>query len=208
MEALPINGFDITIIIFILISGVLALFRGFFREFLSVVGWIGAIFVMLYGAPVLIPYLKPYITNETVNMIVCYAGVFMIALIFFLVLSHFLAKLVQGTTLGPIDRTIGFIFGLLRGVIVVALLYLVVVWVWPADKHSDWLKNAKTTPYIIATSDWIKTLVPAGTMDANEKPEKLKPIQLEPMKSKADDKQDQDQGGNYSKDESLDKLFN
>lgn len=209
METLPINGFDIAVIIFVLISAVLALFRGFLREFLSVIGWVGAVFVMLYGAPILMPLIQPYITNDTVNMIVCYVFVFLFSLIVFLIFSHFLAKLVHGgTSLGPIDRTIGFIFGIVRGVIVVALIYLVLVWVWPEDKHPIWIKDAKTIPYIASTANWIKTLVPGIEDQLIKKDMKLKPIQLDLIKSKATEKENQNVGANYSKEESLDQLFN
>jgi len=183
MEGWPINGFDIAVILIILSSAILAVFRGFFREFLSIVGWVGAIFVMLYGAPFLLPYTEPYIKNELINLAIAYAAIFIFSLFLFSLLAHYLAKLVQGSSLGPIDRSFGFIFGVIRGMLVVALLYMVLIWVWPEDKHASWIKQAKTVPYIMMTSNWVKTLLPQTSF------------------------MDHERDGSYQKNESLDQLF-
>jgi membrane protein required for colicin V production len=166
MENLPISITDIAVGVILLLSGLLALSRGFVHEVLSIGSWVGAAFAALYGFPYVRPYARDLIGSEFIADIVAGAGAFIVALIILTIVTKLIAEQVQGSALNPLDRSLGFVFGLLRGVIVVCLLYTAVEWMIPASKQPTWLREAKSMPLIEQGSVFLKAMIPR---DAGEK---------------------------------------
>lgn len=166
MENLPISITDIAVGVVLLLSGLLALSRGFVHEVLSIGSWVGAAFAALYGFPYVRPYARDLIATEFIADIVAGAGTFIIALIILTIVTKLIAETVQGSALNPLDRSLGFVFGLLRGVIIVCLLYGAIEWMLPADKQPTWMRDAKSMPLIEQGTDFLISLVPS---DAAEK---------------------------------------
>ena len=87
----------------------------------------------------------------------------MLSLIVFSLLSRALAKRVQQSSLGALDRTLGLLYGLVRGAVIVSLLWLAfTTWLLPAEDHPAWLREAKTRPLIDAGADTLIALVPGN----------------------------------------------
>lgn len=170
MENLPISITDIAVGVILLLSGLLALMRGFVHETLSIGSWVGAALAGLYGFPHVRPYARDLIESEFIADIVAGAGTFILALIILTIVTKLVAEQVQGSALNPLDRSLGFVFGLLRGVIIVCLLYTAVEWMLPASKQPTWLREAKAMPLIEQGSTFLKGLIPAdaGERIANE----------------------------------------
>lgn len=168
MDSLPINIVDIVVIAVLLLSGVLAFFRGLVHEVLSVSAWIGAGFATLYGYPLLTPYVMEVISSQLVAQIVAGVVVFIAVLILISLLSHAISKRVRESALGALDRSLGFIFGLLRGAVLVALSWLLLTWVVPADDRPDWLQEAKSRPLMEAGAGLLEALVPEDLREEGE----------------------------------------
>ncbi|MDV7340646.1 CvpA family protein [Terasakiella sp. A23] len=170
MENLPISITDIAVGVILLLSGLLALTRGFVHETLSIGSWLGAAFAGLYGFPYVRPYMRELIETEIIADVVAGAGTFIVALIVLTIVTKLVAEQVQGSALNPLDRSLGFVFGLLRGVVIVCLLYTAVEWMIPPAKQPVWLRDAKSMPLIEQGSAFLKGLIPsdAGERIANE----------------------------------------
>jgi len=182
------NNLDYIVLSVILLSGFLALMRGFVREMFSLVAWIGAYIVgTKFYAPA-VPLVRHYIPkNEAAAKWVAMGSVFVISLILLTIIGYFISMLVRGRALTAIDRSLGFLYGLARGVVVVSLVYLCAVnFIWPdidapssqrqEDKDhrplSDLLVKAKTRPLLAFSADMLKKLVPQDMID-----EKIKDVE-------------------------------
>jgi len=141
--------FDLAVVAIILISALLAFARGFVREILSVVAWIGAAAASVYLFRFAQPVARTYIEVELVADVVAGVVVFVVVLIALSLMSHALSRRVRNSALGPLDRTLGLVFGVVRGAAVVALAYLVFTAVFPEpETRPDWVTQARTEPWM------------------------------------------------------------
>jgi membrane protein required for colicin V production len=127
-----LNTLDYVVLGIILLSGLLALMRGFIREVLSLAAWVGAYMVAAKYYPHAEPWVAKYTKNETAITVVASALIFCGALVVLSIIGYFIAKVVRGPAITAIDRSLGFVFGLLRGFLICAAVYLLVVSMrWP-----------------------------------------------------------------------------
>jgi membrane protein required for colicin V production len=169
LDSLPIAAGDIAILIILAISAFLALARGFVAEVLSIAGWLGASLVTLWTFNDARPYLRHYIEMQLLADILTGVGIFVVALVIFSTISHLIARVVKGSALSAVDRSLGFVFGVVRGAVLVCLAYLLLTWVFPETRRPPWLENARMLPWVQAGAEYLKTLVPqealAGAID-------------------------------------------
>ena len=121
---MPISWLDVILIVIMLISGFLAMVRGFTREVLSIFSWAVAAVAALYLTPKYAGVLTPYIDNQSVAQIVFAAGVFIITLIVVSLITFRISDKVLDSRVGALDRTLGFVFGLARGFLLVAIVFI------------------------------------------------------------------------------------
>jgi membrane protein required for colicin V production len=153
------NPLDIGVIAVIGLSAVFAFARGFVREALSIVAWVGAGFIALYGFNYVYALVDPMVKNPLLSQLIAGFGLFLAALIVLTIVTGIVARSVRASALSPIDRTLGFIFGLLRGAFIVSLAYLLVDIVQPAERPA-WLKEAKSAPFLEKGAGMIRTVLP------------------------------------------------
>lgn len=162
------NPFDIFIIVLIALSGLFAFARGFVREALSVGTWIGASLAALYA----FPYSRPIAEQWLQKGIVADAGaalsVFVVVLVVLSLVSSAIARRVKDSSLSALDRTLGLLFGLVRGVILACLVYLGVTWALPEANRPVWIKEARTAALLQIGADKIRALVPASVRNRAE----------------------------------------
>jgi len=151
---------DILVIGTLLISGAFAYARGFVHEVLSIAAWIGAVFATLYGTPVLEHFTLQFIEDPFIASLVTYIVVFIVALTILSITTRRISRSVKESALGPLDRALGFLFGLLRGAVIVALAWIGYAWMVPADEQPEWIYEARTVPLIIQGADMLKALAP------------------------------------------------
>ncbi len=151
---------DLVVIGIVLVSGLFALSRGLVKELLSIASWIGAAFVTLYGFNIARPFMRELIRWPEVADLATGAGLFLVSLFLFWLIAHHLARLVRLTSAGALDRTLGFVFGIVRGLLIVVVVFMIVVWaVGPADQPR-WLREARTLPILTAGAHIVLALVP------------------------------------------------
>ena len=156
------NPLDIGVIAVIGLSAVFAFARGFVREALSIVAWVGAGFITLYGHDYLIAIVEPMVHNQLLSQLIAWGGLFIASLIALTIATGFIARSVRASALSSIDRTLGFIFGILRGVLILCLAFLAVKVMVPQEgDRPGWLRDAKSVPYLERGAAMLSVLLPA-----------------------------------------------
>jgi membrane protein required for colicin V production len=155
---MPISWLDIILIVIMLISGFLAMVRGFTREVLSVFSWAVAAVAALYLTPKYYTLLLPYIDKPSIAQIAFAAGVFVVSLVIVSLITFRISDKVLDSRVGALDRTLGFIFGLARGFLLVAIVFILFTAL--ARDQPDWVRNARSYPILQQTQVAIESLLP------------------------------------------------
>lgn len=129
------QGFTIidgAVALFIVVSALLAYSRGLVREGLAIAGWVVAGIVAFVFAPQVeplvteVPVVGDFIADSCeLSMLAAFAAVFAVALIVASLITPLFSSLVQRSVLGGVDQGLGFVFGVARGVLLIAIAYFV-----------------------------------------------------------------------------------
>ena len=157
---MPITWLDFLLLGVMLISGLLAMIRGFMREVLSITAWAAAAVatILLYGR--LLPIAKANIPNDMLATAAVIGGVFLVTLLLVSVVTVRISDMVLDSRIGALDRTLGFLFGLARGLIIVVVAFLFFAWLVPGNKQPDGVRNAKSRVVLENTGEWLQALLP------------------------------------------------
>jgi len=155
-----VNSFDLAVLGVIALSSIFAFARGFVREALSIVAWVGAALTTLYGFTHVYGFVVRFVTTPLLADLVAGAGLFVVSLIVLTILTGYLARFVQSSALSPIDRTLGLIFGVARGVFLVSLAYLVLDISLPQNDRPGWIKQAKSEPFLAQGAELLRGALP------------------------------------------------
>jgi membrane protein required for colicin V production len=142
---------DICVLILIGLSGIFGLSRGFIREVLAVIAWVAAIYVARLYSPHLIPFFENFIENETGRYVLAFAILCLATLIAGAIVNKFMSRLVSMAGLQVTDRLLGAVFGVARGVIIVAVL---VYFAYGQFSQEDWWTESQTIPHVESLIEW------------------------------------------------------
>ena len=165
-----VNALDIGVGVLLLISAVFAYLRGLVHEILSIAGWIGAIFATVYG----FPYAQSFARQlTTINILADFAAgivIFVVALVFLSLLTRRISKKVKDSALGAVDRSLGFLFGLARGALIVVVGYAGLGMVYPEDQQPKWVREARSMELIAPGAVALAALIPEnlGAITGND----------------------------------------
>jgi len=182
---MPITILDLVLLAVMLISGLLAMVRGFMREILSIAAWGAAALVTLYAFGKLLPTAKTYFNNDTVASVVVVAGVFIGTLIVVSIITVRISDMILDSRIGALDRTLGFLFGLGRGLVIVVVAFLFFAWLVPDRSQPEWVRDAKSRVVLQSTGQWLISMLP-------DDPEKTI---LQRLKKRKPEDQDQPDAG-------------
>ncbi len=157
---MPITILDIILLVVMLVSGLLAMIRGFMREILSIAAWAAAAVATLYLYSRLLPFAKQYFNNDIVAAAAVIGGVFLGTLLIVSVLTIRVSDMILDSRIGALDRTLGFLFGLGRGLIIVVVAFLFFDWLVPQKSQPAWVSGAKSKVVLSGTGDWLKSMLP------------------------------------------------
>ena len=178
---MPVTLLDIILIGVMLISALLAMIRGFMREVLSIAAWLIAALATLYAFSKIMPSAKSYFNNDIVAYAVVLGGTFLATLLIVSVITVRFSDMVLDSRVGALDRTMGFLFGLARGLIIVVVAFLFFAWLVPDRSQPDWVRSAKSRVVLQGTGDWLMSMLPED-LDAtiSKRFKKAKPEEDEP----------------------------
>lgn len=156
---MPITLLDGILVGFTLVSAMLAMVRGFSREVLSVASWAAAAVAAFFFYKPVQPYIQPYIDNEKIAMAAAAGIVFIVALIVVTVITMKLADWIIDSRVGALDRTLGFLYGAARGILIVAVALMFFNWL-AGDKGPAWVEGAKSRPLLESIGTKLESLLP------------------------------------------------
>ncbi|MGF1463312.1 MAG: CvpA family protein [Maricaulaceae bacterium] len=156
------TGFDIAAIALVALSALIALARGLFREILTIAAFLSAALAALYGYAPFSPLVRTYLEPGWFADVVLVGALFLIVYILVAFGTHEIQRgLRRQAHPGPLDRSLGFAFGVARGVVVLALGVLALSFAQPRDEPvPDWVADAQTYPLINATARWLQDVAP------------------------------------------------
>lgn len=156
---MPITLLDAILLAITLVSGVLAMVRGFSREVLSVVSWVAAAAAAYFFYQPLLPYVQPHIGSETLSKVVSAGIIFFVTLIVVSLITMRIADFIIDSRVGALDRTLGFVFGAARGVLLVVVAMLFFNWL-VATNQPEWIAKAKSKPLLDSLGQELVSMLP------------------------------------------------
>ena len=166
MEDLPVNLIDILVALIIVVSALLAFGRGAAREVLGIGAWVGAGVATFFAFPHTRPIARDLITSSTlIADVVAGLAVFVVVLIVLTIINQLISGRIQRSRGGALDRTLGFIFGILRGAALVCIAYMLFGSVVQQSDWPPWVDEARTLPYIKQGVAALREVVPEEVAD-------------------------------------------
>ena len=151
---------DIIIGVALLISVVVGFVRGFVKEAISIGTLVVAIWAALYFGPRVGDIASSWISSEGLQIWFGRILVFAIVLSIGGLLGWGISKLVRLSVLSGVDRLLGSLFGVVRGILLVALF---VLGAQAAEFDNDeWWLESKLLPHFVVIAEWIKEMAPRG----------------------------------------------
>ena len=148
MEWPVIGWVDAALLCAIVLSALIGLFRGLTFELLSLAGWFAAWFAALWLGPDIAVHLPIGEPGSTLNRVAAFASAFVLVLLLWGLAARAIARLVRATPLKPLDRLLGALFGVARGVLVLLALTAVLAYTplgraaaWQESQGAAWLEE-------------------------------------------------------------------
>ncbi|TYC63359.1 CvpA family protein [Rhodobacterales bacterium] len=157
---MPITLLDGLLLAIMFISAVLAMIRGFVREVLSIVSWVAAAAAAFLLYERVLPYAKQYISHDVVAMGVSAAAIFLVTLIIVSYITMRISDFVLDSRIGALDRTLGFVFGAVRGLLLVVVALLFFDWFVQPEQQPQWVINAKSRPVLQSIGQRLVSVLP------------------------------------------------
>lgn len=137
MDAIHIGWVDIALALIVGISVIVGLWRGLTREVFSLIGWVVAYVAAQALGPEVAPHLRIGTPGSALNIGASFVLVFLVALVVWSLVTWLVSRLVQASVLSAVDRTLGAVFGLARGVLI-ALVIVTIVSLTPWATSPTW----------------------------------------------------------------------
>lgn len=156
-----LTAFDVGVGVLVLISAILATARGLTREVLSLATWAGSAAIAIYMWQYHPDIARGYIAEAIVADIATVVVTFIVALIVLHLLTMRIADFVVDSRVGPIDRTLGFVFGVLRGVLIAIVITIFGTWLLGTNLPV-WARDSQSLPYLSNMGNTLISMLPEG----------------------------------------------
>ncbi|WP_417684094.1 CvpA family protein [Roseibium sp.] len=157
---MPITLLDGILLVIMLISAVLAMIRGFVREVLSIASWVAAAIAAFLLYKHVLPYAQQYISHELVAMGASAAAVFIVTLLVVSYITMRISDFILDSRIGALDRTLGFVFGAVRGLLLVVVAMMFFNWFVQPQQQPNWVLQAKSRPILISVGERLVAVLP------------------------------------------------
>ncbi|HEY5048004.1 MAG TPA: CvpA family protein [Rhizomicrobium sp.] len=160
MQDVSFSTVDVLVVLTVLVSTALAMWRGFVRETLSIFAWAAAAFATLYFGPAAAALLRERIAIPYLGSLIGYGAVFFLVLIPLSFVGFRFSQGVKQSPVGALDRSLGAGFGVLRGLAITGLSYLLFSMIVPVPSQPAWVTQARLLPVVQNSSDVLLSLLP------------------------------------------------
>ncbi len=148
MELETLTAFDVAVLVIIGLSTLFAFGRGFTTVALSFGAWIGSLFATVFGFTLAKPYGREYISPPELADIITLAVIFFLSLFILKQIAEWIGGMVKDSPVGLLDRSLGALFGLLRGMVIISIAYLGFSKIFNEDNSPEWVQTAQTRPLV------------------------------------------------------------
>lgn len=178
---MTIGLIDMIVLGILIFSVLFALYRGLVSELLGISAWILAGLGALYSYSPMQPVMKRFIENEKLAGLCGALLVGLVILVIMTIINAHIANKLRQSSLSGLDRLLGFVFGLLRGIVLIALLYMGASVILSDEYMAEVSKENVSVPYIQKTIQFMKNFVPKSVQSdlgmslagEEEKPKKI-----------------------------------
>lgn len=153
-----LNMIDYAIIALVLLSAIVGVFRGFVREMISVIFWVASFYLAIRFTPQVSQWFAPHVHSTAVANAISFAAIMIAVLLFGIIVNVLFGFLVDKAGIGAVDRFVGLLFGVARGIIVVAILILMFNFTRLAD--SQQFKQSSLLPSFKPLVTWMYQYLP------------------------------------------------
>ena len=152
---------DLIAVVIVIVSMILAIWRGFVSESLSILAWAAAAFASLYFGSYAAALLSHMVSSWWLAFLGGYALVFLVVLIPISFASFRISETVKQSAVGPLDRSLGALFGIARGLAIMGGLYLLFTVFVPIRDQPQPLREARLLPLIQSSAEVLIALAPS-----------------------------------------------
>ena len=171
-----LNWLDLCIVFILFLFCLLGFMKGFTHRILSLLSWGGAIYLTLHFFPTVRPFIGQYVSSKMATTVITASFLFIALLILFKLITTKLSNLIQKGPLGALDRILGVAFGLMIGLLVLALVGIITN-VFVAKHHYPAAMNSsKTWPYIQQGQSYIEAMQPLEKRELLKKKDLLRKL--------------------------------
>jgi membrane protein required for colicin V production len=163
--SLSVTFIDCLIVLVVIVSAGYAGWRGLIWETLTIFAWASAALASLYLGPYIIPLTRSLVSQTWLASVLAYASVFLAVFIPLAFISHRFSQGVKNSPIGPLDRAAGVAFGVVRGLVIVALAYMAFTYFVPIRQQPGWVTEARLLPVVQSTADVLLSVVPSQPRD-------------------------------------------
>lgn len=155
-----LNNLDVVFLVIVGVSALVAIARGVTKELLSITGWILAAVSVYYLLPVVDPIMQKYIASEVLSNLVSGMVILILFCIFWVLAVDKISTQIRFSKLSSLDRILGFIFGIFRGVIIVILLQIMISSLIPEESQKGIFAESRYFKLAGDAAGPIKSLIP------------------------------------------------
>jgi len=156
IDTSTLTAFDVGVLVIIGLSTILAFGRGFATVALSFAAWAGALMATVFGFTIAKPYGRDLISPPELADLITLAALFFLTLFVLKQLAEFIGRTIKESPVGFLDRSLGALFGLLRGLVIVSVAYLGFSKLYGTDDQPDWVKNAQLRPLVAWSAEMVE----------------------------------------------------
>ncbi|BAZ93958.1 hypothetical protein TspCOW1_10770 [Thiohalobacter sp. COW1] len=154
---------DVVMLVVVAVSAGISLWRGFVREAMSLAVWVAAIWIALAFAPEFSGWLTRWVDTPSIRHALAFVALLVIVLLLGALVSYLVSQLVKKTGLSGTDRMLGVVFGVVRGVVIVAVLVLLGgLTMLPQD---PWWNDSVLMPHAETLALWLRQFLPPDIAD-------------------------------------------
>ncbi len=151
---------DLVVLGVLLASAALSFMRGLVREVLGIGAWVGAVVIAVKALPMSRELAARWIQEPAWLDPIGFLGAFLVALIVLSIIARLIGRVVRGSVLGGIDRSLGILFGLARGAVLVILAYILGGFAVAVEQWPDPVLKARSLEFAYQGADWLAHQVP------------------------------------------------
>lgn len=166
-----VSSFDIIILVAIFFSAVFSYRKGFVQETLHIASWASSIILIKWTFIYFeMGFIKIIGEQSTLTTVLSYVVNFVVMIFIMSYIVKKISRKIHATDFKHIDKSLGIIFGIARGILIMSVVYLGLLWLMPSsEKRPNWMKNSRSKPVLSVSLKVVLSVFPENPQFNNIK---------------------------------------